>query len=252
MVINVKMVENNEVCNHVHRFQPLFDGCWNQEAKISTLENKFSTFDTVIDKQFLEDVDEDLFEKIVEKVECYFSDSSISRNIFLRKHLKGNKNGFVSLKLITSFKEIKKLTKDWRLVGEAIERKSKCLRLNDTKTKVCRIIALPKLQEMTVDPTRTVIAFDLPSDRPTIEDVRTLFSVYGDITFIRILRPGNPIPTDISKVINQFPDIKSKVSALVEYELKLSELKVVNEFNNVRPDFVSNEMTSEKSCRHRK
>ena len=50
------------------------------------------------------------------QVEFYFSDANICKDKFLLKHVKRNKEGFVSLKLISSFKRIKHLTKDWRQV----------------------------------------------------------------------------------------------------------------------------------------
>ena len=69
-------------------------------------------------------------------MEFYFSDANITKDKFLLKHVKRNKEGFVSLKLISSFKRVKHLTKDWRQVAVAIERKSKRLEVNDLKTKV--------------------------------------------------------------------------------------------------------------------
>ena len=56
---------------------------------------------------------EDLIHKIVDQVEFYFSDDNILKDAFLLKHVRRNKQGFVSLKLITSFKRIKSLTKVW-------------------------------------------------------------------------------------------------------------------------------------------
>ncbi len=50
------------------------------------------------------------------QVEFYFSDANICKDKFLLKHVKRNKEGFVSLKLISSFKRLKHLTKDWRQV----------------------------------------------------------------------------------------------------------------------------------------
>jgi la-related protein 6 len=50
------------------------------------------------------------------QVEFYFSDANITKDKFLLKHVKRNKEGFVSLKLISSFKRVKHLTKDWRQV----------------------------------------------------------------------------------------------------------------------------------------
>ena len=48
------------------------------------------------------------------QVEFYFSDANITRDKFLLKHVRRNKEGFVSLKLVASFKRVKHLTKDWR------------------------------------------------------------------------------------------------------------------------------------------
>ena len=48
------------------------------------------------------------------QVEFYFSDANITRDKFLLKHVRRNKEGFVSLKLVASFKRVKHLTTDWR------------------------------------------------------------------------------------------------------------------------------------------
>ena len=215
---------------------PCFDFPVNIKVPISNISNEFSSVENICAIEDFGAFHDDLYGQIVEKVEYHFSDASITRNKFMQKHLKGNKNGLVSLKLITGFKDIKRITKDWRLVGQAIERKSKLLKLNDVKTKVFRLVELPEFQKTTIDPSRTIISFNLPSERPTIEDIRRIFSVCGPITFIRILRPGNPIPIDIKNLTNSHPNIKSKVCALVEYEHRECALKAVNNLNNLEPD----------------
>jgi len=40
------------------------------------------------------------------------------------KHVKKNKEGFVSLKLVASFRKIKKISKDWRHLAFAINKYS--------------------------------------------------------------------------------------------------------------------------------
>ena len=147
--------------------------------------------------------------------------------------MKRNKEGFVSLKLISSFKRVKNLTKDWRQVAEAIERKSVRLEVNDVKTKVRRLDALPEYDETT--PSRTVVALHLPLERPTIEAVGGIFSVCGDIVLVRILRPGNPIPADIKPFANKHPEMTAKVCALVEFERTEFALKAVRELNDMAP-----------------
>ena len=177
-----------------------------------------------------EEPDDDLCEKIVQQVEFYFSDANITKDKFLLKHVKRNKEGFVSLKLISSFKRVKHLTKDWRQVAAAIERKSEKLEVNDLKTKVRRLDELPEYDETT--PSRTVVALNLPLERPTIEGVAEIFTVCGEIVLIRILRPGNPIPADIKPFVNKHPEMVTMVCALVEFERTEFALKAVRELNN--------------------
>jgi len=177
----------------------------------------------------MEDPNDELCESIVQQVEFYFSDANITKDKFLLKHVKRNKEGFVSLKLISSFKRVKHLTKDWRQVAVAIEKKSKKLEVNDLKTKVRRLDALPEYDETT--PSRTVVALNLPIERPTIEAVAELFSVCGEIVLVRILRPGNPIPADVKPFANKHPEMTDKVCALVEYERTEFAHKAVKDLN---------------------
>jgi len=177
----------------------------------------------------MEDPSDELCESIVQQVEFYFSDANITKDKFLLKHVKRNKEGFVSLKLISSFKRVKHLTKDWRQVAVAIERKSKKLEVNDLKTKVRRLDALPEYDETT--PSRTVVALNLPIERPTIEAVAEIFSECGEIVLVRILRPGNPTPADVKPFANKHPEMTDKVCALVEYEKTEYAHKAVKELN---------------------
>ena len=50
--------------------------------------------------------DENLSNQIIEQVEFYFSDSHILKDAFLLKHARRNRDGYISLKLITSFKKV--------------------------------------------------------------------------------------------------------------------------------------------------
>lgn len=157
---------------------------------------------------------EELAEKIVSQVEFYFSDVNITKDAFLLKHVKRNKEGYVSLKLISSFKRVKHLTKDWRVVASALLR-SKKLEINEAGTKLRRVEPLPQYDQTA--PSRTVVAVNMPIDKPTIENVAEVFSKCGEIALIRILRPGNPIPSDVRQFINKNPSLSGVVCALIEY-----------------------------------
>lgn len=203
-------------------------------SSTSTISNSSimeeSTLDEVKEEPPFVQPDDETCEQIVQQVEFYFSDANITKDKFLLKHVKRNKEGFVSLKLISSFKRVKHLTKDWRQVAFAIEKKSDKLEVNDVKTKVRRLEALPEYDETT--PSRTVVALDVPLERPTIESVAEMFSVCGDIVLVRILRPGNPIPADVRPFVNKHPEMTDKVCALVEFERTEFAHKAVKELTN--------------------
>ncbi|CAG9792581.1 unnamed protein product [Diatraea saccharalis] len=158
--------------------------------------------------------DEELAARIVAQVEFYFSDANITKDAFLLKHVRRNKEGYVSLKLISSFKRVKHLTKDWRVVAEALKRSTK-LEINEQGTKLRRTEPLPPYDETT--PSRTVVAVRMPIDRPSVENVSRLFAPCGEIALVRVLRPGNPVPADVRQFLNKNPSLVNCVCALVEF-----------------------------------
>ncbi|XP_077294867.1 uncharacterized protein LOC143917255 [Arctopsyche grandis] len=177
---------------------------------------------------------EELAEKIVAQVEFYFSDVNITKDAFLLKHVKRNKEGYVSLKLISSFKRVKHLTKDWRVVAVSLK-KSKRLEINEAGTKLRRLEPLPQYDETT--PSRTIVAVNLPIDKPSIENVSQLFSKCGEIALIRVLRPGNPIPADVRQFINKNPSLNGIVCALVEFTESESARNAVQMQNDDFPGY---------------
>ena len=78
----------------------------------------------------------------------------------------------------------------------AIERKSNKLEVNDVQTKVRRLESLPDYDETT--PSRTVVAINLPIERPTIESVAEIFSVCGEIVLVDLSHYTNLIDMDLT------------------------------------------------------
>lgn len=140
---------------------------------------------------------DELTEKICTQVEFYFSDENIVKDAFLLKHVKRNKEGYVSLKLISSFKRVKHLSKDWRVVGAALA-KSKKLQVNPQGTKIRRIDPLPPFDQTT--PSRTILAARLPVEKLSVESVAEIFRPCGEIALIRVLRPGHPAPAEVTSI----------------------------------------------------
>lgn len=158
--------------------------------------------------------DEELTKRIVDQVEYYFSDENIVKDAFLLKHVRRNKEGYVSLKLIASFKRVKHIARDWRVVRVALEKSTK-LEINEAGTKLRRKDPLPLYDQTT--PSRTVVALNIPAEKATIESVAEMFRTCGEIALVRVLRPGNPIPADVRPFYNKHPEMHDQVSALVEF-----------------------------------
>lgn len=158
---------------------------------------------------------DELKDKIIKQVEFYFSDANILKDAFLLKHVRRNKMGFVSIKLITSFKKMKSLTKDYRVVAYSLKFSDQ-LEVNEEGKKVRRKNPLPEYDETT--PSRSVLAINLPVENPSIENIAEMFSKCGEVALIRILKPSKAVPQDIKKYANKHPEIGTTVCAVIEFE----------------------------------
>lgn len=159
--------------------------------------------------------EDELTHRIVAQVEFYFSDENILRDSFLLKHVRRNREGYVSLKLMASFRKVKSLTKNWELVREALRSASARLEVNAEGTKVRRREPLPEHDETA--PSRTVVAFPLV-DRVTVEAVAEMFSRCGPISLLRLLRPGGPVPPCAKRFLQRHPEAGGCSAAVVEFE----------------------------------
>jgi len=173
---------------------------------------------------------------IARQAELVFSDTAIARDAFLLKHIRRNREGYVSLKLlISAYKPIKRLTLDWRDVALAIQTHSSSLEVNSEGTKVRRLAELPPpTEESPCCNSRTVVATTFPVSSPSIRDVVNVFSVCGDIIQVRVLRPGNPTSGGVRKYLAAHPHLQQKVCAFVEFETVEAAERAVKELP-VRP-----------------
>lgn len=160
--------------------------------------------------------DQDTIDRIVTQVEIYFSDANVLKDKFLLKHIRRNKEGYVSLKLVSSFKKVKQLTKDWRVVAYAVSKSSTGIQINDLGTKIRRIEPLPDIDDTPV--TCTILALKLPLEKPSIDTVSQLFATCGDISLIRVLRAGAPLSGDVKQLGAKYSCLGETHCAWVEFE----------------------------------
>lgn len=156
-----------------------------------------------------------LQQRVIEQVEWYFSDENLLKDSFLMKHIHRNKQGLVSLKLVASFRKVKSITKDWRVVQASLLHSSE-LELNSDQNKVRRRNPVPEVDYSHTY--RTVIVQNHPNPQPRAEEVEREFSKYGEVTLVRILSPGSAVPMDVKPSRKRHLAIGKEVCILVEFE----------------------------------
>ncbi|KAL7855064.1 hypothetical protein SRHO_G00172540 [Serrasalmus rhombeus] len=175
----------------------------------------------------------ELRQKIAAQLECYLSDENLENDAFLLKHIQRNKMGYVSLKLMTSFKKIRELTRDWRTTLAAV-RTSQHLEVNEAGTKVRRRTPIPDWL-LCIPTTKLLLAWNFLENTNSaevedggscgaeqqqgfMETTMSVFGSYGTITSLRILRPGKEIPSGLKCYAKKHTELGRKLCAVVEYE----------------------------------
>ncbi|KAL2089799.1 hypothetical protein ACEWY4_014487 [Coilia grayii] len=172
----------------------------------------------------------ELRQKITAQLEIYLSNENLADDAFLLKHVQRNKLGYVSLKLLTSFKKIRELTRDWRTTLAAA-RDSENLEVNEEGTKVRRKTPVPDWL-LCIPTTKLLLAWNLlgtsteeeESASPGLEQqdlmeiAMRLFSAHGTIASLRILRPGKELPAELKRFAKKHTELGRKLCAVVEYE----------------------------------
>ncbi|KAM8998301.1 la-related protein 6 isoform 1-T1 [Ara ararauna] len=171
-----------------------------------------------------------LIQKLIAQIEYYFSDENLEKDAFLLKHVRRNKMGYVSVKLLTSFKKVKHLTHDWRTTAYAL-RYSDSLELNDDNKKVRRNTPVPVFPSENL-PTRMLLVYDIHMvselqalkqengcmQERIMEYLLKAFVTFGVISSVRILKPGKDLPPDIRRVSSRYTQLGTQECAIIEFE----------------------------------
>lgn len=157
----------------------------------------------------------ELRKKILRQVEWYFGDENLLKDSFLMKHINRNKQGYVSLKLVSSLRKVKAITKDWTIVQESV-RTSSLLQLNEDGTKIRRLAPVPQIDYSRLP--KTIIITNYPSEDPSVDQVQKEFSRHGEVAVVQFLQPGKAIPLDVKSCRTQHPAIGKEPCILVQYK----------------------------------
>ncbi|KAL8192229.1 hypothetical protein R6Q57_027896 [Mikania cordata] len=170
---------------------------------------------------------DDLRDKIIKQVEYYLSDENLRTDKFLLKYLAKDKEGYVPVAVIASFKKMKMLTNHKLLIVAALKDSSLLtLSSNDKKVKRIHPFALSEV----LDPELcTVLVENLPEDH-TIENMKNIFCHAGIIKKITVHEENATRDTRKSNVEEKL--LGGKLYAVVEYENVEAAEKAVATLNN--------------------
>ncbi|PHU25940.1 La-related protein 6A [Capsicum chinense] len=155
---------------------------------------------------------DDLRNKIVKQVEYYFSDENLPTDKFLLKYVTRDKEGFVPVKVLASFRKVKKLTKETSVIAAAL-RESSLLVVSPDGRKVKRLHPLP-LSELKDPKVCTVLVENLPEDH-SVDNLRCIFGQAGNVKHITIRDPHTE--RDPRKCTTAEKLLSGKLHAVVEY-----------------------------------
>ncbi|KAG5276095.1 hypothetical protein AALO_G00127830 [Alosa alosa] len=172
----------------------------------------------------------ELRQNITAQLENYLSNENLAEDAFLLKHVQRNKMGYVSLKLLTSFKKIRELTRDWRTTLAAA-RTSEKLEVNEEGTKVRRKTPVPDWL-LCIPTSKLLLAWNLLDSsteeeenaspgleqQDLMEIAMRIFNVHGTISSLRILRPGKELPVELKRFAKKHTELGRKLCTVVEYE----------------------------------
>ncbi|KAK2962689.1 putative Lupus La protein like protein [Blattamonas nauphoetae] len=121
-----------------------------------------------------------LNENIKKQTEFYFSDHNLPRDKFLKAKIAESPEGWVSLEVMTSFRKLGDLTKDIKVIAEALAN-STILELSEDKTKIRRLTPVPTEQDVN---NRTLVVTNIPKDS-NVEAISTFFTQFGPVGAVR-------------------------------------------------------------------
>ncbi|XP_008225473.1 PREDICTED: la-related protein 6A [Prunus mume] len=169
---------------------------------------------------------DDLKQKIIKQVEYYFSDENLPSDKHMLSLIKKNKEGFVPISVIASFRKMKKLIRNNSLIAAAL-RESSLLVVSSNGKKLKRLHPLPLPENR--DAKCTVLVENLPEDH-SVENLKRIFGEAGNIKDVCILDPHAIEASTKGGKAEKL--ISNKLHALVEYDTVEAADKAVTTLNN--------------------
>ncbi|MBA0695508.1 hypothetical protein Goari_002132, partial [Gossypium aridum] len=168
---------------------------------------------------------DDLKNKIIKQARARIPphDENLPTDKYMMSLIKKNKEGFVAISVIASFRRMKRLSRSYPSIVAALK-ESSLLVVSSDGTMVKRRNSLPSIEVR--DPKLfTVLVENLPEDH-SVENIRRIFGEVGNIKNISLRDPHAVEESKKSVRVDLL--VSSKLHALVEYETVEAAEKAVS------------------------
>lgn len=152
-------------------------------------------------------------QKIIAQAEFYLSEDYLTKNAYLLRQVARKRNGFLSVKFISSFKRMRELTPDWATTAKALSKSSK-LELSADGMKVRRRQPLTAF----ISSIKAIRSVLITAEELSLSMITNLLIPYGEIVFIQVIKPGMEIPDNIRPYCARHPELGSRPVAVVKFD----------------------------------
>lgn len=174
--------------------------------------------------------DDDMANQIKAVVEIALSNHGLSKEPYLVRQVSRSAKGFVSVKLIASLRQVRRLTRNIQLIIEAL-RRSTVLEVSDDGHKVRRLEPLPA--SLTKPKAiSTILAIRVPEEDAEIDRLSAMFKCYGKIQQMRVVLPEKKLPAYLLGYATQVPELGREICAIIEFESDESAMAACKAFHH--------------------
>jgi len=152
-------------------------------------------------------------QKIIAQAEFYLSEDYLTKNAYLLRQVARKRNGFLSVKFISSFKRMRELTPDWATTAKALSKSNK-LEISSDGMKVRRRQPLTAF----ISSIKAIRSVLITAEELSLSMITNLLIPYGEIVFIQVIKPGMEIPDNIRPYCARHPELGSRPVAVVKFD----------------------------------
>lgn len=152
--------------------------------------------------------------KIIAQAEFYLSEDYLMKNAYLLRQVARKRNGFLSIKFISSFKRMRELSRDWQTTAKALI-KSEKLELSDDGMKVRRRMPLTPFIS-SIKSIKSVLVTS--NEELTVSGITAWLALYGEIVYVQVIKPGMEIPENLRVYASKHSELGNRPVGVVEFE----------------------------------